>query len=113
MSTKITFKLKGIQFLGHNISGMGFWGPTQDFIYIIEYYVIISLGKIINICAGLYDDGSCTHSANEGDNWWMVDFIDNYEIRRVIVHNREEGETGQRLDGAMVITMILFFLCLT
>ena len=52
---------------------------------------------------GDHSRGSVTHNADgDADPWWQVDLGSEQSINRVIVHNRTDGGTSERLAGAVL-----------
>ena len=55
---------------------------------------------------GDYAKGSVAHTAGSDDNpWWEVDLKSGQAIDRVVVWNRTDGNTSQRLDGFQVVLL--------
>lgn len=53
--------------------------------------------------SGEFQKGSVTHNAvPDPDPWWSVDLGGEFPIDRVVVHNRTDNGTQQRLAGAVV-----------
>ena len=51
--------------------------------------------------SGDFSDGTCTQTDALDFNMWQVDFIDKYEINRVVIHTRAD-EDADMIDRAQV-----------
>lgn len=50
--------------------------------------------------SGSYGDNGQTHTAENIDNpWWEVDLGEEYPIDSIVIHNRSDGDLGNRLSG--------------
>ncbi|HUG90102.1 MAG TPA: HEAT repeat domain-containing protein, partial [Planctomycetaceae bacterium] len=58
-------------------------------------------GRAIDgITSAIYGRGGQTHTEeNTNRPWWELDLEDEVPIEAIVVHNRREGDLGQRLDG--------------
>ncbi|CAN9514475.1 unnamed protein product [Ophioblennius macclurei] len=50
---------------------------------------------------GIFDHGSCTHSAQDSNPWWRVDLLDSYVITSVVIANRQDC-CFTRLSGLQI-----------
>ncbi len=48
---------------------------------------------------------STTHTAQENDPWWEVDLGSGQPLERVVVHNRTDGGTAERLNNFRVVLL--------
>ena len=56
---------------------------------------------------GIWNQGTCTHSANAGKNHWQVDLLDEKSVSKVVIHNRRDC-CQDRIDGAQVIRLLFY-----
>ncbi|KAK2913234.1 hypothetical protein Q8A67_001633 [Cirrhinus molitorella] len=49
---------------------------------------------------GLYD--SCSHTNSETDPWWSVDLLNEYQVEKVAITNRDDIFNYLRINGAVV-----------
>lgn len=54
---------------------------------------------------GIYDAHSTTHSNYIPRPWWELDLIQNTQVERIEIWNREDGGFGHRLSGARVVLL--------
>jgi hypothetical protein len=52
-----------------------------------------------------YEKNSVTHTAQQKNPWWEVKFAESKPIDRVMIWNRTDGGTGNRLQGAKITLM--------
>ena len=46
---------------------------------------------------------SCSHTKNEGINWWSAKFDEKYEVEKIVIYNRVDNDQN-RINGAKVMT---------
>ncbi|XP_033125777.1 fucolectin-like isoform X2 [Anneissia japonica] len=51
--------------------------------------------------SGTYGDGTCTHTQNQANNWWMVDLGKTFKVKYVRLYNRQDC-CRERLNGAII-----------
>ena len=52
---------------------------------------------------------SCSHTKNEGINWWSAKFDEKYIVEKIVIYNRVDNDQN-RINGAKVMTNNAFVL---
>ena len=51
---------------------------------------------------GVYNNGACTHTRNEGTHWWQVEFIEEQTVEAVIISARQETYESSQVKGVTI-----------